>query len=235
MGDDLIGTSRKDGKKTLKSLLLKRIHIYLAKYFCQLCIVKSPAMHSIIPFRHTKILPNGVDLEIFRENNKHESRMRMGIVSHEKIIIFVAKPDLVQKNFDLAKSGITHIKEPELKLLTVYGLPQNSIVDYYNAADLLLMTSFHEGSPNVIKEAMACNCPIVATDVGDIRWVIKGVEGCFLTTFDSRDVVEKIKMALDFSEIIGRTKGREKILQLGLDSDSVANRLHNLYLKVLKG
>jgi teichuronic acid biosynthesis glycosyltransferase TuaC len=64
-----------------------------------------------------------------------------------------------------------------------------------NAADLLLLTSLTEGSPQVIKEAMACNCPIVATDVGDIREIIGYTDGCYITTFKPSDVAVKIQAA----------------------------------------
>jgi glycosyltransferase involved in cell wall biosynthesis len=93
------------------------------------------------------------------------------------------------------------------------------------------LTSFHEGSPNVIKEAMACNCPIVSTDVGDVKDVIGNTEGCYITTFDLQDVIRKIKMALDFGK---RTKGRERIMQAGLDSKTIANRIIDVYHQVLK-
>lgn len=100
-----------------------------------------------------------------------------------------------------------------------------------NAADVLLLTSRYEGSPNVIKEAMACNCPIVATDVGDIRWIIGDTEGCYLTSFDPGDVASKLQLALKFGR---RTRGRERLIELGLDSVSVAKRIVQLYQDVIE-
>ena len=97
-----------------------------------------------------------------------------------------------------------------------------------NGAELLLLTSFSEGSPNVIKEAMACNCPIVATDVGDIADVIKNTPGCYLTSFDPADVAEKIKQALAFGK---RTNGRKKIRHL--DNKIIAEKIVEVYKKVL--
>jgi len=46
---------------------------------------------------------------------------------------------------------------------------------YLLVADVLLNPSYHEGSPNVVKEAMACGLPVVAADCGDVR---KRLAGC---------------------------------------------------------
>ena len=101
---------------------------------------------------------------------------------------------------------------------------------YLNASDLLLSTSLWEGSPNVIKEAMACNCPIVTTNVGDVKWLLDGVEGCLITTNDPKDVADKIKKALNFK---GRTKGRDKLISLGLDSEHIAKKIIKVYEEVI--
>lgn len=99
---------------------------------------------------------------------------------------------------------------------------------FYNAADCLLMTSLMEGSLNVIKEALACNCPIVSTDVGDVRAFIANVSGCYLTSFDKHDIAAKLNEALSFNQ---RTKDSEAIKHL--DSECIAEKLITIYKKVL--
>ena len=81
---------------------------------------------------------------------------------------------------------------------------------------------------------MACNRPVVATDVGDIRWLFGNEPGHFITSFDPEDVAEKIKLALEFSEKYGRTNGRQRVIDLGLDSQTVAKKIINLYKEVLE-
>src|SRR4030042_595614 len=103
------------------------------------------------------------------------------------------------------------------------------IIHYLNAADVLVLTSFKEGSPNVIKEAMACNCPIVSTDVGDVRELIENLKGCFITSFDPTDVANKIILALDFRDKYRYTTGRDRILSMGLDSKSIAEKMAKVY------
>ncbi len=101
---------------------------------------------------------------------------------------------------------------------------------YLNATDVLLLTSKWEGSPNVIKEAMACNCPIVSTNVGDVKWLLDGVEGCFITTNDPRDVADKINKALNFKS---KTKGRDKLFRLGFDSEHIAKKIIKVYEELI--
>ena len=115
----------------------------------------------------------------------------------------------------------------------MYDASYELITYYMNAADVLLLTSLWEGSPNVIKEAMACNCPIVSTDVGDVRWVFGETEGCYLTSFDPEDVADKIKLALVFAEEKNRTNGRKRIIEFGLDTETIANKIIDVYKKVV--
>ena len=98
------------------------------------------------------------------------------------------------------------------------------------ATDVLLMTSFSEGSPQVIKEAMACDCPIVSVDVGDVKERTEGVEGCYVSdTRNPQELSVLLKKALVFK---GKTRGREKLLADGLDNESVVQRLIGIYENV---
>lgn len=201
---------------------------FFNRFFWQAVIVKNKEMQREL--KNSVCIPNGVDFENFNEIPKAESQKKVGFDSDFKHIIFVAQqPDVYVKNLVLAQKAIPLIQDESICLHTVSDVAFEVLPYFYNAADLLLLTSISEGSPNVIKEAMACNCPIVATDVGDIREVVTGVEGCFLTEFDPKDVAAKIKQALAFN---GRTNGREKIRHL--DNRRVAKKIINVYKSVLK-
>jgi len=148
-------------------------------------------------------------------------------------VVFISDPKREEKNYSLASASVVELDDPTIELHIVNNIPNSQLVFLYSAADCIILTSFHEGSPNVIKEAMACNCPIVSTDVGDVRWVIGDTPGCFIASFDPVDFAEKIKLAIEFRHKYGQTRGRERIIQLGLDSETVAKRIIKIYERVI--
>jgi len=233
MGDDLVGSNRKDGRVTNISLLLVKVNSIIAKCFYNFSIVKSEEMSRCLTTSKVSIIPNGVDINVFQPLNKLEARDKLGIGYNEQILIFVSSIYRMEKNIELALKAVKSVSNLALKLITVNDISQNKLLYYYNAADVLLLTSYHEGSPNVIKEAMACNCPIVSTNVGDVKWVVEDTEGCYIASFDPEDFAEKIKLALEFSRVKGRTNGRDRIIKLGLDSETVAKKIIDVYKKVL--
>jgi len=89
----------------------------------------------------------------------------------------------------------------EIVLHILKDVPYEDIPVYMNASDVLILSSFHEGSPNVVKEAMACNCPIVATNVGDVKWVLGNTEGCYISSFDPINYSEKLNRHWNFLKI----------------------------------
>ena len=111
----------------------------------------------------------------------------------------------------------------------VTGKNQDELVYFYNSADLLLLTSLSEGSPNVIKEAMACNCPIVSTDVGDVRQVIENTDNCFISNPFPKDIADKI---IEITLIGKRTNGRKNIKYL--DSKVIAKKIATIYREISK-
>jgi glycosyltransferase involved in cell wall biosynthesis len=91
------------------------------------------------------------------------------------------------------------------------------------------MTSLHEGSPNVVKEAMACNLPIVCTDVGDVRHLIGGLSNCFVTGFEVNEIAQALSKVIEQNQA---SDGRERLVALKLSSSEVASRLKSIYEKV---
>ena len=233
MGDDIVGTNKSDGSVTALSKAMARFNIFMAGHFYDHVIVKSEEMRKWLRLSNVSLIPNGVALDEFKTVSKTDARYRLGLRPNDKIVIFVSNPSRAEKNIILAQMAVAQLDDREVRLVAVYDQPRDRLPMYYSAADVLILTSFHEGSPNVIKEAMACNCPIVSTDVGDVKWVLGDTEGCFMTSFDAEDVAAKIHLAVEFSRNKTRTEGRKRILELGLDSESIAKKIIDVYKKVI--
>ena len=216
-------------KKYFGCIILKLFY----RIFWNSLIVKSNSMKERVGIKKCFIIPNGINFEKFKEIDKKIAKEKINFNLQKKHIIFVANPDRYEKNFKLAKKVFDLLKDKNVELNVICEVPYGVIPYYMNAADVLLLTSLWEGSPNVIKEAMACNCPIVSTDVGDVKEVIANTEGCYISSFDPEDVADKIKMALVFAEEENRTNGRKRIIELGLDTETIANKIIDVYKKVV--
>lgn len=195
--------------------------------FWQTTILKSESMKANSKLRKVKVIPNGVDL---KKIENIEKKLTSTTIEQPRIL-FAADPLRESKNYGLAESATKLIGK---NLRVVYNKSHTKILEELLNTDIVLLTSLWEGSPNIVKEAMACNRPVVATNVGDIEWLFGNEPGHFLTSFDPQDVAEKIQLALEFSRIHKNTCGRKQIVELGLDSENVANQLIEVYKNALK-
>ncbi len=211
------------GSDSKTSFILKTLIRLLSTLWWKSVIVKSESMRKDIRINKSVVIPNGVDLFKVKPVGVHSS-------SSKKKILFAANPQRYEKNFTLAKSAFSLVNDPKLELCVVHSISHDEILSEINTSDIVLLTSRWEGSPNIIKEAMACNCPIVATDVGDVKWILGNTKGCFITSLDPEDVAKKIKAALNFGK---RTNGRKRIIELELDSEIIAGRIIQIYKELL--
>tara|TARA_B100000767_G_scaffold266079_1_gene282955 strand:- start:757 stop:1725 length:969 start_codon:yes stop_codon:yes gene_type:complete len=192
-------------------------------------IVKSNRMQNHLGFKNISVVPNGVNLDVFYSMDKRECQKQLGWDYDKKHILFAANPTRPEKNFTLAKQAFSTLNNGNIVLHFLNNVSHEKMPLWMNSADVVMLVSLREGSPNVIKEAMACNCQIVSTDVGDVSWLLDGLDGCYITSFDPENVAKNIKLSLRFSENKGQTKGRDKIIELGLDSKTTAKRIISLY------
>ena len=157
----------------------KRMIRFFSKVFrWREIIVKSRDMAADLPMP-VHIIPNGVDTELFVPMDKEMCRQRLGWKEDAKHVLFPANPGRAEKDFPLAQEAVSLLGF-EVQLHVFENVEHTDTVYFYNAADAVLLTSKWEGSPNVIKEALACNCPLVSTDVGDVRERVEGLEGCYV-------------------------------------------------------
>ena len=175
---------------------------------------------------NTAIIPCGIDMETIHDTPRHEAKRLMK--RDKPFVLFSGSFTNDVKNATLAKEAMAKVDDAELVELRGYSREEVNLL--MNAADCLLMTSHREGSPQVIKEAMACGTPVVSVDVGDVKDVIGDTEGCYIAERNPDDIADKIRQALAFK---GKTNGRQRIIDLGLSNDLVAKRLIEVYRQVL--
>lgn len=173
------------------------------------------------------IIPCAIDLTVFYPLDKKQSRVQMGFTENENLILFSSSFSIPVKNCFLAKQAI-HLLEEAVNLIELEGYTREQVNVLLNACDVALLTSLNEGSPQFIKEAMACNRPIVGTDVGDVRTVINNAEGCYITSHQPDEVAEAIRKVFRFNK---PTRGREYIKHL--DSEIIAGEIIDIYTQVL--
>ena len=178
--------------------------------------------------RNQSLIPCGVDINLFSPVDKALARKEMGLKNAFTYILFSGAFQNKVKNAALAKTAVAGI--PKVTLLELKDYSREQVALLMNAVDVALMTSLTEGSPQFVKEAMACNCPVVSVPVGDVSEVLTGVEGCYISTYEPADVAEKIRLVLETGK---RIEGRERIIYLKLDSDSVARRILEVYNSVI--
>jgi teichuronic acid biosynthesis glycosyltransferase TuaC len=172
------------------------------------------------------ILPNGVDLARFRPLDQQACLQITGWSPTQKHVLFGAEPWRPEKRFALARAAVDQLGTDGdgVELHVLDGVPHEAVPSWLNAADVVLITSIHEGSPNVVKEALACNAPVVSVDVGDVRERLGGIEGCFIAASSPADLAAKLKQVLERGRRIdARDRARE------LSSDRIAARLCRIY------
>ena len=119
--------------------------------------------------------------------------------------------------------------DANVQFKVIHGISHEQTIREIKKSSCVLLTSLWEGSPNIIKEAMACERPIVSTNVGDVDWLLEGVNGCYITNWDKETIANSIIQALNFSSLNKSTNGRKKLLELNLDSGSIAKKIIEIY------
>ena len=194
--------------------------------------VSRQTMDVVRPKKKFSLLPCGIDISELQLMGKSEARQKMHLDQDKHYVLFAGSYDREVKNAPLAKEVISKLPEKNLELLELKGYSHDEVIMLMCAVDALLMTSLNEGSPQVVKEAMACGCPIVSVDVGDVYERTHGVEGCYVAkTFESKELAGLLTKALAFS---GKTDGRNRIINDKLDNKLVATNLMDIYMKVTR-
>lgn len=177
-------------------------------------------------------IPCGVDTHVFVPDQSKEQISFPVLRTDSVNILFSSRFSNPVKNYTLAKEACLLAEtmlHKKINLIELSGYQRSEVCQLMNAADCLLLTSFTEGSPQFIKEGMACNRPIVSTNVGDVEQLFGPCAGHFLCRHDATDVADNIVKALQFLHQHQSTEGRTQIHSLQLDAESIALKISQVY------
>jgi len=227
-GDDLEGIIGPAGHYTMAGWFL-RLASWMVAYIADEVIAVSETLARRLPRRPFHVIPSGIDLDLFRPLPLQEARRLLGLPAQRRLVLFAADPNDSRKRYQLAKAAVNRLdKEYRANLVVARGVPHEQMPLYMNACDVLLLASVHEGSPNVVKEALACNLPIVSTDVGDVRARIGQVSGCAVVNGTIGDISAALQMVLARNS---RIAGRGMVLSL--DESKLTEQVIEVYRRAL--
>ncbi len=224
-GDDLEGVIGENGKPTLAGRVLKQASRLVAQAADQIIVV-SESLARAIPGRNYHVIPSGIDMQLFCPAPQADARRKLGLDLNQRYVLFAGATGNPRKRFALAQQAV-NLLPPALntRLLVADQVMHEQIPDYMNASDVLLLISIHEGSPNVVKEALACNLPVVSTNVGDVRERVKNITGCFILDDDRPETIANtLQAVLQRNE---RIDGRASVLEL--DEHILAQKVLHVY------
>lgn len=222
-GSDLQSYKRKDGiKQIITKLVARKV---------KRVIVQNDNMLYLLKKEKNKVvkIPCGIDSSKFNlDRNNDDDVFLIGFPSNKERLV---------KNYSLFKRIIDQLVAEgfNVKSFEFVNLTRKQVAVALSRLDCLLMTSLSEGSPQMIKEALAGNVPVISTDVGDVKILLKGVKNCFVVdSYDVEPFVQRIKRLMKLKPCDRKTDGSRRLRELALDQDVATNKIHKLYTEVLK-
>lgn len=230
-GDDLLGTPDAGGAIPPRSRLRRGVIRALSRRAAA-TITKSPEMQTALPTRaarRNEVVPNGVDDEAFRPLDRAAARARFGFSDDERVVLFAAPPSVERKRYPLARAAVeaAAARVPGIRLHVAEGTPPGDMPALMSACDCLILTSAVEGSPNVVKEALMCDLPVVSVVVGDTRELLDGIEDSHVCDATPEALADGLVAVLDPPR---RSNGRAASQHLTVDA--IARRVERIYESV---
>jgi len=189
-GDDLLGGIGSDGRRARGGWILQRLSRLVARSADAIIVVAAHMARHLPGSVPIHVVPSGIDFELFQPLPQDTARARLGLPDGERLVLFVGDPADPRKRGDLAQQTIKRLDGSlRARLVVAWRVPHAQVPEYMAACDALIFTSLQEGSPNVVKEALACNLPVVSVPVGDVAERLHGVAGCELCADDRPDTI----------------------------------------------
>lgn len=223
LGSDLLGRGKINGRDGFigRTSLLWATRV----------ITMTKEMKAASKRKDARVIPFGVNTDIFTPQPIHQARADLDLSQNKKLILFPWDPQRTEKRFSLVEETLNILRtaNPEVEVIPIHGKPRQIIASYMNACDVLILTSIYEGSPVAVREAMACNLPIVSVDVGDVAGIISETSACFIVDRDPEDIANKIQQIFDMQQ---RSNGVEKAQKL--NSQWSSKQVLEIYQELLQ-
>lgn len=197
------------------SILLSAYNIFVSQHLLELS-----GYHG----RKQIVLSCGINDTVFYPMERNDARRKLHWDIGGTYVLFAGAFDNEIKNSPLAKAATSLVQGA--KLIELRGYTREQVCLAMNAANCLLVTSFREGGPLVLKEAMACGTPVVSVNVGDVKETTQGLDGYYITTYNERDIADCLQQAISFA---GKTTGRQRILENGISNELTAKKIKSIY------
>ncbi len=228
-GSDVQGVLTASMSMRLKIWTLRSVS-WVLSLLADEVIVVSRHLGEKLPRRYYHVIPSGIDFTVFRPIDRQQARIQLALPPDKPLVLFVGNPDNEQKRFSLAERAFERAAASiDAELVVLTGQPSARVPLFMNACDVLLLTSFQEGSPNVVKEALACNLPVVSVNVGDVRERIGAIEGCVLCESSAPEVLADALLTV--LKHPRRLASRELIRDL--DGTVLAEKVIDVYRRAL--
>ena len=230
-GSDILGIVGEDGQYTFAGKISQCVARFVAKRANAVVVVSEHMKAYFETSAPVLVLPSGLDFELFRCMPRDEARRQLGWSLDKRLVLFAGNPEQPRKRYALAKAAMDLLNQRlPAELVVAWAVSHSDIPLYMNACDAFVFTSMQEGSPNVVKEALACDLPVVSVAIGDVEERLKGIEGCELCP-DERP--ESIAACLERVLRRGqRVAGRIAVAHLA--EEAITARLIGLYQAVLR-
>lgn len=230
-GSDLLGIVGRDGRHRRLGKVLQAGSRLVARQADAVILVSAHMRAELPPSIPVTVIPSGLDLNLFQCVDRDEARQRLGLARDSRLVLFAGDPQSPRKRHWLAAAAMDRLTQrAPAELVVTWGVPHDQMPLYMNACDALLFTSMQEGSPNVVKEALACNLPVVTVQVGDVAERLRDIEGCVVTADENPET-----LAAALERVLargGRVAGREAVREL--DEENMTQRVIRIYQSVLR-